>query len=522
MQKKSVFNMAVGIALIIVMLALSACSGNKTEAPNEPSPTPTASASAAAATPEAEPEPAVDLSQAMEISFVEEGDIPGADNRLNAFIEQKFNVKFNWVSVPWQEFANTLNLQVASGELADLTAFTLPATYSTYQALQSDGRLLNISAMVEKYQFANIAKYLAEKPNMEVFKEKDGNFYTIPVRYGPTTSALIVRKDWLDKLGLKKPGTYEEYRSMLQSFVDNNPDGAGTGTSGLGFKGMNDVNFILTGYTGTVDMWTKRDGEWTSRVFLPEFKEAIRYVHGLYEDGLLDPEFAITNRANMLAKFYQGKIGSFVINGLQDIINEVQGGLKAIQPDGEITILTTLPAGPAGPIKGDTSVGYLHELVIPSSVSEEKAVRILAIIDYLLSEEGDRFLEFGLENVHYTLSDGKPVVNEEEKAKDFFGGIHHPFIHMGASFDIPKRAFTGEVLANYEDALVNSVTTQLFGLTSELTMQLDPQINEIYNKWLVNLIAGSADIDKDWDKFLGEFKNAGAEQYIAELKRLKP
>ena len=47
----------------------------------------------------------------------------------------------------------------------------------------------------------------------------------------------MVRKDWLDKLGLEEPSTMDEVADMLRAFINDDPDGDGEAdTIGLAMR----------------------------------------------------------------------------------------------------------------------------------------------------------------------------------------------------------------------------------------------------------------------------------------------
>lgn len=53
----------------------------------------------------------------------------------------------------------------------------------------------------------------------------DGKHYGIP--YSRQAQTLMIRKDWLDKLGLKAPTTWQEMLSVAKAFATEDPDGDG-------------------------------------------------------------------------------------------------------------------------------------------------------------------------------------------------------------------------------------------------------------------------------------------------------
>ncbi|MGN8027467.1 ABC transporter substrate-binding protein [Microbacterium sp. 22242] len=67
-------------------------------------------------------------------------------------------------------------------------------------------------------------------------KATDGKTYAVP--YSAQANALLIRSDWLKKLGLKAPTTWDEMRTVAQAFTTEDPDGDGQNdTYGLAVPG---------------------------------------------------------------------------------------------------------------------------------------------------------------------------------------------------------------------------------------------------------------------------------------------
>ena len=64
----------------------------------------------------------------------------------------------------------------------------------------------------------------------------DGHQYGLPEPPPlPKREGLVIRKDWLDKLGLEVPTTPEELLAVAKAFTEQDPDGNGKNdTYGLG------------------------------------------------------------------------------------------------------------------------------------------------------------------------------------------------------------------------------------------------------------------------------------------------
>src|SRR6185436_7991830 len=71
-------------------------------------------------------------------------------------------------------------------------------------------------------------KYSDENRNKLV--TADGHLYGLQepaLPPNPKRSGLLIRQDWLDKLGLKAPTTLDEFFEVAEAFTEKDPDGNG-------------------------------------------------------------------------------------------------------------------------------------------------------------------------------------------------------------------------------------------------------------------------------------------------------
>lgn len=123
----------------------------------------------------------VDMTEPVEIEimayFVMDVD-PDTDPIMQ-YLEEKFNVDFTITLTNIDNYADTLNMRVASGDMPDWFRIT---DQSVYGVLQEDGLLLNVSELVDKYGFENIQAAF-DAPNASILAT-DGVFYRVPDTIG--------------------------------------------------------------------------------------------------------------------------------------------------------------------------------------------------------------------------------------------------------------------------------------------------------------------------------------------------
>ncbi|ANY69355.1 hypothetical protein BBD42_24880 [Paenibacillus sp. BIHB 4019] len=450
------------------------------------------------------------------------------DDEVMKFISKKFNVNFKVTVADFQPNIDHFAMRIASGDYATYALvpwFWISDLGAQYKALIEDGVAVNVSELAEKHHFINIldqlkqAEELGTKP---IYADENGDFYSIPRNDGYPNPGLFIRKDWLEQLNLEVPKSWEEVERVLKAFVKSDPDG--NKNIGLTLNGADDLGTfdqILTTFTGVHSMgWTKQSGQWTHKVLMPEFKEGVKFLHRMYEEGLIDKEFGLLKASNAREKFTTGRAGMIIhnANGI-DYKDFIQIPLQQYKPDADVTLAVPFPSGPKGQVRSSGSP-YGSTGILLANENEEVSVRMLAILDWLLTEEGTNLSLNGVEGIHYEMQDGKVLYNEEKWQHDF-GGIEHHFIRQLIFPGIAKEK-SPRVLPilhdNYMDVIEHGVREEIIGLNTNNTAKYGPKTEEVYTKWISSFVTGDADIETDWDKFIGEWTSYGYEAIVNDIE----
>ena len=215
------------------------------------------------------------------------------------------DIELEVIKPPHNQYAEVLGAAVMAGDLPDL----MELWDTQYTAYVQSGHLLSLD------------EFIAKNPNMksipkeyyEVYRAKDGKIYGFPT-YKGGGCVTYIRKDWLDKLGLAIPKTWDEYVNVLRAFTFNDPNGTGRrDTIGLTmpfqvpaaeFDYYN--RFIMqNAYFG----FQYKDGRWVDGFSQPEMRAALQRWVDLYKEGILDREFFTDNTSRVRSKLMEGQAG---------------------------------------------------------------------------------------------------------------------------------------------------------------------------------------------------------------------
>ena len=427
-------------------------------------------------------------------------DVP-QDDAIIQTLNEKFNVKITPTITNIDNYAQTLSMRISSNDLPDWFRVNDQAVFGQ---LVEDNMLLNVSEYADKYNFENIKAQCA-LPNANMLAN-DGVFYRVPDTIGDLHPGIYLRQDWMEKLNLEQPRTWDEFREVLKAFVDNDPDGNGTtGWTTYGTWILDLYSASWTGYHG----WAKSGDSVMNMYADPNYKEALKYWASLYEDKLLDPEVMVNSYEQAMQKMATGRAGAFSMNLSTVWWSNNVSNLAQYDADAKMGALIPLPEGPKGALVGRT-LPFSADSAFNGAMDETHASRMLAIMDYLLSDEGRELTLYGIEGQHYDVVDGKKVQKTDVLNKEW-GQLQHLFGELADFGSNDMLAEDQEVIDWY--AWVSDPDNVCYDLSNymynEEAVNINAELNEIRNNYLVGFITGEMDIDEKWDEYVAAMNDAG-------------
>jgi putative aldouronate transport system substrate-binding protein len=250
-------------------------------------------------------------------------------------------------------------------------------------------------------------------------KNDDGTYYYFPILrpdpqvrvwYGPQ-----IRGDWLNAVNLNAPKTIDDWYAVLTAFKQNDLNGNGDPNDEIPFTspvleairqfagawGLGGIEYYVD--AGTVKYASIQ----------PEFEEFLATMNKWYSEGLIDPDFAVTDGAGMLAKITSNTAGSFFgsLSG-----NMGRGNLELMEqnPDFEL-VGTTYPS-----LDGNGNGNGLQSNFLTKALAEGTAItsanqhveESIQWLDYHYSEEGSLLMNVGVEGESWEYVDGVPTYTE--------------------------------------------------------------------------------------------------------------
>lgn len=443
-------------------------------------------------------------------------------DRIIQAIDEKLDIDLDVQYVP-EGNVEKVNVAMASGDFPDIVT----GTYGDAATLSwiNYGMVIPLNDYLD--EFPNIKAWLADYEWTAI----DGKYYGIPFieQYHAANTLLIMRGDWLEKLGLAYPKTLDEMAEVLKAFTFNDPDGDGQnntyGFSGTKYTGTNPLtNFKWVFYAygrQYSDYELNADNEvipwFESDCFIP----GMRYIKALYDLGVIDPEFVLNDQSRMEEKFYQSKAGCIPAYMYRHVARHTSS-LTSINPDASIAYGLP-PVGPDGESFGLNDAGRTGKMTCITSACKDPR-KALAFIDLMLSKEGNDLIRLGIEGIHYTKDGDSIVFNEEERAKDAFSPDGWAHALAWGSFYWPIDSGYVPVSDAFHDKAIETMQlateAQHPALVKQMTtaeIELGGMLNDILEQYFIDMLYGKLDIEDGAAKLSAEWRAQGGDALLAEL-----
>ncbi len=339
---------------------------------------------------------------------------------------------------------------------------------------------------------------------------------------------VLIRKDWLDRLGLNVPVTTDDFLNVMRAFTFNDPDGDGIDDT-YGYGAYIEIAnyedglgkrlapfFGAFGVEGTYNASKKNPG---LNVRKPAYYDAVEYIRTMCTERIIDPNFTTYNKNAFRAAWKAGRFGMMREQNAALALESNYRPFDEKFPDGE-WLLIAPPKGPRGESSvGAYTTGY-RTYAVSRRTQELGKLPILARLLEWMSTDGYNNVVYGEEGVNYLLDDNGNVTTE---------GLPDPELAYTKKAAAPLLQLRNLVFHNSDEELAGRYPswTSINGKTiSALTllrkMQSQPwtvavsipgaskELKEFYENGVLEFVTGRRRFSRDeWRTWLKEFDQMG-------------
>lgn len=426
------------------------------------------------------------------------------------------NVSVKTVSPSSADETQALNTTIMSGEIPDLVVNgNIKAIVNKYGP---EGAFARIDELVDKYKCENLKAEL-NRPEVHSFSSAPDEhiYYMCGVNPKTVAAGWFIRRDWLDKLGLKSPLSVDEYYDVLTAFRNNDPNGNGKKDEVPYFSRFS-TPYDLTALWGGFTDWNQQDGKVFYGPVANEYKTSLKNISKWYGEGLIDKEIFTRggkSRDKLLGDNVGGSTHDWFGSTAQfnDILKDKVPGLHMVAF-----------APPTGKEYSVRDVAIEQGVAIAEqSKYKEEAIKL---IDFMFSKKGRLFGNFGIEGKHYDMEGDYPkfrdwVIHGDKTAINILSeaGACTKF-STEQDFRYEEQWMNDDANAGAQMYINNNYLVEKFPALSYSTEDYDKfnkimtdiktYVQETSQQWVL----GAKDVDATWDEYVATINKFGLNEAL--------
>ncbi len=489
---------------------------------------------------------AADLSNPVEMEELE-GSLIVSEPKTFTFFANFNNMPFDSTWPVWQEIGKetniylegtisknnaneveAFNLMLSSGKLPDIIGY---GTISDLEKLGRDGGLIPLNDLIRQYA-PNIQRMLDQDSAFrQTATSLDGNIYMIPQSFDLFSAEFYwIRKDWLDKLGLDVPSTVDELYNVLLAFRNNDPNGNGLKDEIplIDRAGHNMPDEYLYLFDTSTEFYP-RDGIITFEPLSDGFVYGVQELAKWYREGLIDPEI-FTRGAKARDVLYSANLAGFTHdwpstgNYNRSLAESIPG-------------FQNIPIAPPEDQNGNRVERSSRFPAAGWSISSQctDPITVIRFFDFFFTEKGSNLINWGIEGDTYIVNESGEkeftslVMNQQDKTPLAYlrsiGVQYRIGMNQDGKYEyafMTPEAKQATQLYNSNPQWYRSNTPVIGGKLilkyteddeseyKKLMSQIEPYVDEMFQKWLLN----TSHIEDDYDEFVAELESRGINRAI--------
>lgn len=465
-------------------------------------------------------------------------------------LQEKTNVEIQWTAIQADQWGDKIKLNMVNADT--LTDFVFTAGFSDSDLLRygEQGIIIPLEEYIDAYM-PNLKAVFDKYPEYRTMStDTEGHIWALPwiEQLGTEKTAIqtvgnmsFINKKWLDFLGLDVPETTGEFEEVLKAFRDHAPElqaefnieGSIIPMSCIVNNGDQDPCILINGFGegyGDADkgrhIAVTDDRKVICAATQDGFKEGIKWLHTLYEEGLIDPEAFTQEWSTYVAK---GKSGRYGVCFSWDVAN-----IDNLQDWVPLPALTADTRN-ITPQNGSFTSGYDRGRCVVTAIAQNPAL-VCAWLDQMYAPfqspqnnwgtygEDDDFDIFELgkndngEDMlkHAPLGDASPVEVREAEAvggplavlNDYYGVYVTCPDDAQYRLDWIEEYYTPDMHTKYvyPNVFMNREDSERI---SNLQADIEKTVKVKKSDWIMNGFT-----EDDWEEYLEDMDAYGLQEYL--------
>ena len=470
------------------------------------------------------------------------------DMKTLKVIEEDTGVKLTFMHPVAGNASEQLNLMLVSGDLPDIIFYNWSGYPGGPMKVIEDGSCIALNDLIDQYA-PNYKAFLDAYPDVtrQAMTDEGVRYcfagFSMDDRdpsqpgYIPAfqTFGWVIRTDWLENVGINKlPETLPEWETALMAFKEKDPNGNGLADEiPIVNSNVDDIKNWIRAWGITYDFYIAdvENQKVGYGYMTDEYRQALEVLSRWYDNGLIDPDFAVSDGKQKDSKITGNLAGAWT--------GSTSGGfgryitmMKQENPDVKMT--GTVPPVVEGgvPYKFDAWSKYAMGRQAMITTSCNDPVAAAKFIDYFYGSKGHMLMNYGIEGVTYEFVDGVPLFTDYitknpdglsidqalyqyALAADDWFFVMEPQLWLNRMSLPEQREMLPRWATGSKDRIMPPVlpTSDESAEMSAILGEVNTYVNEMFTKFVMSVEPLS-----NFDAYLKNLKSLGIERAI-ELKQ---
>lgn len=340
-----------------------------------------------------------------------------ADKRT-AVLEEKFNVKFDFVTCSLNDVTEKTRVWVAGGDMPEVMWMDHKVSRTNEVKEWIEGGMFKAFPADFDEKYPNLAAVNNSiESNKTLFVDDQQYIYLAPRGTSEfdniSAISFYYRADWAEELGMyQEEYTWDEMVELIKAFIEKDPGGNGAGKT-IGIVGS---TWAFPGFAGLSQWepyWSSYklvDGKYVWGASLESTIKGVVEAKRLYDEGVIwKDQPLIASDSDAWGRYQSGQSGIVYSNMNTLQIETVMTEMLKVDPDLDVTKAFKLMKvrTPEGKIYAEKTEDFYGGWGFSYKISDEKQARFLEIMDFIASEDGQNMYLFGIEGEDFEVKDGE-------------------------------------------------------------------------------------------------------------------
>lgn len=443
-------------------------------------------------------------------------------------VEEATGVNLNWTLIDQDAYSEKFSIVVASGDYPDY--FSTPENYVSggIDALIDNEICIDLAPMIDSCMpdFKG-AVYTEVEDYRKAITSDTGKIVTVYNFERQSTTGQYIRQDWLDKLGLEVPSTYDELYDVLTAFKNDGVEYPMLLTQTWGYSNNMFAGGFDTSNWGTESdlSYFVQDGQVQAGILSDNFKEYVEMLNKWFGEGLIgEPTLNIVNIMGINEYLLSNQCGFGC--GQSDTLSE--SSIASAGGDYNMRAIPFITREEGGTFKLYENAGQPGTGGWAITTACEEPEIAAKVINWFWTEEGYNALNFGVEGETYNIVDGEiqfteVITNNPNGFNAMFNTCSEIcFFDMPFDFSMERKAatFSNEAEMEAQEIWRSNTSNELryYGSLSieesETYTSVAGDLATLAAENISKFVNGDRPMS-EWDSFLDELYSMNIEECIA-------